>query len=600
MKRGFWLAACLLAILRPSVASAQTADNVLLVINDSSPASVQIGEYYARKRSIAQDHIVHLKAPVGESIARNEYEGYIAAAISNGLIRGDLQDKVLYIVLTKGIPLRITGTEGRDGTVSSVDSELTLLYRRMVGEQVAVAGRIANPYYLAEKPVSEAKLFSRLTSDIYLVTRLDGFSVDDVLKLIDRGSAPVADGKIVLDQRAAVLDRAGGDQWLAAARDQLTASGAGGRVVFDSTRGPATADGPVIGYYSWGSNDGALRTRDVGLDFAPGSIGGTFVSSDGRTFTEPPKDWVPGPTDKPLGLFGSGSQSLAGDLIRRGLTGASAHVAEPFIDATIRPQVLFPAYLAGFNLAESFYLAMPYLSWETVILGDPLCAPFPRAALDQAAIHKGIDADTQTPAVFGERRLAVFVRNGFKADAVKLVFTADALERRGDAAAAEPLLVQATDIEPRLLEVHLRLAGRYEARDEHDKAIARYRKVLEFQPLNVIALNNLAYDLAVYEKKPAEALGFAQRAYALTAAPSVLDTLGWVHHLSGDDRAAATFIERATAIDGKDVDILVHAAVVHEALNDRPRARAELDAAVKLDPKLAERADVKALRARLK
>ena len=38
------------------------------------------------------------------------------------------------------------------------------------------------------------------------------------------------------------------------------------------------------------------------------------------------------------------------------------------------------------------------------------------------------------------------------------------------------------------------------------------------------------------------------------------------------------------AIDGKDVDILFHAAVVHEALNDRPRARAELDAAVKLGP----------------
>jgi tetratricopeptide (TPR) repeat protein len=222
------------------------------------------------------------------------------------------------------------------------------------------------------------------------------------------------------------------------------------------------------------------------------------------------------------------------------------------------------------------------------------------ARLDQAAIHKGIDPETLTPALFAERRLAVYVRNGFKDDAVKLLFKADALERRGDAAAAEPLLVQATEIDPRLVEAQLRLSSRYETRDEHDKAIARYRKILEFQPLHVIALNNLAYDLAVYEKKPAEALGFAQRAYALQPLPSVLDTLGWVHHLSGDDRAAAPFIERAMAIDGKDVDILFHAAVVHEALNDRPRARAELDAAVKLDPKLAERADVKALRARLK
>ena len=40
--------------------------------------------------------------------------------------------------------------------------------------------------------------------------------------------------------------------------------------------------------------------------------------------------------------------------------------------------MLFPAYLAGFNLIESFYLAIPHLSWQTIVVGDPLCAPFPR------------------------------------------------------------------------------------------------------------------------------------------------------------------------------------------------------------------------------
>ena len=55
--------AALLAIALglPSLAAAQSADNVLVVINDASPASVQIGEYYVRKRAIAQDHVVHLK-----------------------------------------------------------------------------------------------------------------------------------------------------------------------------------------------------------------------------------------------------------------------------------------------------------------------------------------------------------------------------------------------------------------------------------------------------------------------------------------------------------------------------------------------------------
>ena len=70
-------------------------------------------------------------------------------------------------------------------------------------------------------------------------------------------------------------------------------------------------------------------------------------------------------------------QSLIGDLIRAEATGGAGHVAEPYLDATIRPQVLFPAYLAGFNLAEADHLAMPYLSWQTVVIGDPLRAVSP-------------------------------------------------------------------------------------------------------------------------------------------------------------------------------------------------------------------------------
>jgi len=38
-----------------------------------------------------------------------------------------------------------------------------------------------------------------------------------------------------------------------------------------------------------------------------------------------------------------------------------------------RPDILFPAYLKGRNLAESYYLSIPGLSWQNVVLGDPLC-----------------------------------------------------------------------------------------------------------------------------------------------------------------------------------------------------------------------------------
>jgi uncharacterized protein (TIGR03790 family) len=98
----------------------------------------------------------------------------------------------------------------------------------------------------------------------------------------------------------------------------------------------------VLGYYSWGSNDPAIRTRHLDMAFLPGALAGMFVSTDGRTFKEPPASWVPS-DDARNGVFGGSHQSLTADLIREGVTGASGHVDEPYLDATIRPDILFPA-----------------------------------------------------------------------------------------------------------------------------------------------------------------------------------------------------------------------------------------------------------------
>jgi tetratricopeptide (TPR) repeat protein len=102
----------------------------------------------------------------------------------------------------------------------------------------------------------------------------------------------------------------------------------------------------------------------------PGALASWFVSTSARTFTAPPPGWSPG-----SGYAGS-AQSLVADLIAEGVTGTVGFVYEPYLDATARPQILFPAYRAGFTLAESFYMALPFLSWQAVVVGDPLLAPF--------------------------------------------------------------------------------------------------------------------------------------------------------------------------------------------------------------------------------
>jgi Tfp pilus assembly protein PilF len=145
----------------------------------------------------------------------------------------------------------------------------------------------------------------------------------------------------------------------------------------------------------------------------------------------------------------------------------------------------------------------------------------------------------------------------------------------------------------------MRLAAYYETKGETEHAIAQYRRAIDADPQNMLALNNLAFALAETQHSPAEALPFAERAARLSSDTNILDTLGWVRHLLGQDQLAAPVLERAASARGASGEILLHAAIVQMAIDNLPRAKTELDAAVKLDPKLAERQDAKVLRAKV-
>ena len=583
MRRTLLFALAALALASPGFP--QSGDNVLLVVNESSADSTRIAEHYARTRGVPQTQLLRIKVDAAaDEVERAVFNAQIQTPIAEWIRKNSAHDRILYIVLTKGIPLRIKGTSGRNGTVAAVDSELTLLYRRLTGADPLIAGQLANPYFLGDAPVEQAKLFSHQSSDIYLVTRLDGYTVDDVLKLIDRGAAPVREGRILLDQKGG-LTQAGGDAWLEAAGDWMAAHGFGDRVVLETTSRVLMNEKGVLGYYSWGSNDPAITVRTFGFGFVPGAIAGMFVSSDGRTFAEPPADWATGPWTDRKKFFAASPQSLAGDLIREGVTGVAGHVAEPFLDATIRPNILFPAYLSGFNLAESFYLAMSFVSWQTLVVGDPLCAPFPRKTLQPSDIDKGIDPATELPALFSARRMRVATARGIKPAAAEWLLRSEARTGKGDKAGSVQALEEATAIDPRLAAGQMLLAQAYEEAGDHDKAIDRYRKALAVTPNDPIALNNLAYSLAVRKGQPAEALGYAERALTLTrGSATVADTLAWVQHLLGRDREAARLLAGAVKALPENAEVRLHAAVVYAAVGMLEPAAKELAEALQPRP----------------
>ena len=596
------LVAAVLLLLSSGLAFPQSAANVLVVANRNAPDSLRVADRYARARGIAQDQVLRLDMPSSEEIEREQFDRAIQTPIATWLYAHAAQDRILYLVLTKGVPLRIRGSSGRNGTVASVDSELTLLYRRLTGVAAPVAGAIPNPYFLDRFDAARARLFTHDAFDIYLVARLDGFTVADVEGVIDRGMAPSREGRILLDQKGG-LETAGGDAWLRQAADWLKAAGWGDRVVLQSTSQVLTGEKQVLGYYSWGSNDPAISARHLGLQFVPGALAAMFVSTDARTFQEPPADWNIGPWSDRRRFFANSPQSLTGDLIRDGVTGAAGHVAEPFLDATIRPDILFPAYASGFNLVEAFYMAMPSLSWQTVVVGDPLCTPFARKTLQPSDLDKGVDANTGWPTAFAARRtaamLALYPTN--RPEAVKAMLKAQALDGRNDLPGAVAALEEATRLDDSLVAGHMLLATMYERGGQYEKGAERYRRILASNPENALALNNLAYHLAVRQHKPKEALPLAEKAYSQSGADAtVADTLGWVYHLVGRDPDAIRLLGAALREQSGQAEIHLHAAVVHAALGHIESARTELAQALKLDPSLASNPEAVGLKGRIK
>ena len=360
-----------------------------------------------------------------------------------------------------------------------------------------------------------------------------------------------------------------------------------------------TQQGKVLGYYSWGSNDPAIHQRHFDMEFVPGAIAAEFVSTDARTFKEPPQAWLPANVATKESIYAGSHQSLVGDFIRDGITGTAGHVDEPYLDGTIRPEILFPAYVSGRNLAESFYAAMPYLSWQTVVIGDPLCAPFDGARRTADELDPALDANTGLPSLFAKQRLDALPR-GVKPDAAIAYVRAASRADDGDLKAARQDLETAIIADGAFSMARLELAGMQEREGQFDRAVANYRAVIQREPNQSVALNNLAMLLANQQAKPEEALSYAERAVAIkNTEPAYLDTLAWTQHLMGADRLALGAIRNARALGGVDPEIVWHAAVIFAAAGELTQASAELKALLTAAPTLAERPEVKKLQEQL-
>lgn len=346
--------------------AAQGPANVLVVINDNSSLSREIGEYYARRRGIPASNVCRIRTSPAEEIARPDYNRDIAAPIVAFLRQNKLVESILYIVTTAGVPLRVSRISGNDTTTdgAAVDSELTLLYADMhSGRAHSLPGSLPSPYF-GKRDVK----FSHPQVPMYLVTRLAAYDFDGVKGIIDRSLQATNRGKFVIDLRSSSDED--GNNWLRNAAILLPKE----RTILDESAKVLYDQTDVIGYAAWGSNDRNRKKRFVGFRWLPGAIMTEYVSTNGRTFVRPPDNWNISDWNSQKLWFAGSPQSMTADYILEGATGASGHVSEPFLSMNPRPDFLLPAYYQGRNLAESYYLAIRALSWQNIVIGDPLCS----------------------------------------------------------------------------------------------------------------------------------------------------------------------------------------------------------------------------------
>jgi len=142
------------------------------------------------------------------------------------------------------------------------------------------------------------------------------------------------------------------------------------------------------------------------------------------------------------------------------------------------------------------------------------------------------------------------------------------------------------------------LGDRALASRDYAQAEAQYQKVLEIQPQNPLAMNNVAW-LMGQSKRPG-ALALALKANEiLPDQPALMDTLAYLLALENQSQRAIELQKRAMAAAPTDNGLRLTLAKIYVQAGEKAQARVELETLAKLGDKFAAQAEVKQLLAAL-
>ncbi len=358
------ICSCLL-LLQSTCAYALEPLEVAVIANNQVPESVELAHYYMQQRQIPDNHLILIDASKDETCSRKHFNQAIRDPVLQQ-INGLADRKIIRCLVTiYGVPLRIdrqqvdtsTGNSAGKDDQAAVDSELALI----LSGSYPLDGWLANPYFLGFRQTNT--VLKR--DNVLMVSRLDGPDPATVRRIIDdsisaernglqgracfdtrwpkseaknHGAYGLYDGAI---HRAAELVRS---RYLLPVRLDSKSE------LFQQGDCPNTA--LYCGWYS------LARYIDA-FTWAKGSVGFHVASAECSTLKR--KD----------------SQVWCKRMLENGIGATIGPVFEPYVLGFPQPDIFFGHLVDGYlSLAECYLISLPYLSWQMVLIGDPLYLPF--------------------------------------------------------------------------------------------------------------------------------------------------------------------------------------------------------------------------------
>jgi tetratricopeptide (TPR) repeat protein len=169
----------------------------------------------------------------------------------------------------------------------------------------------------------------------------------------------------------------------------------------------------------------------------------------------------------------------------------------------------------------------------------------------------------------------------------------------GSASQALATYQQSIKDHPRDTSFYLLAGMMYESQSNFDQAKAMYQQVLNIQPDNALASNNLAYLMLQHGGNVDVALAMAQTARrGMADSPQAADTLGFAYYQKGVYRSAIDMFQESLRLSEKagapdDPDVHYHLGLAYQKANQPVLARQQLERALKISPNFSDASDAR-------